>query len=74
MRRNWSGFLVLGEEQVCEKSNEVTAIPLLLESLTLKDATVSVDAAGCQKDMALLTKYFKHIEASESAKREERCI
>jgi len=48
--------LVLGEEQVCEKLNEVTAIPLLLESLTLKDATVSVDAAGCQKYMTLLTK------------------
>jgi len=32
--------LVLGEEQVCEKSNEVTAIPLLLESLALKDMTI----------------------------------
>ena len=41
--------LVLGEEQVASKSNEVTAIPLLLESLDLKDNTVTIDAAGCQK-------------------------
>ena len=46
--------LVLGEEQVCEKSNEMTAIPFLLESLALKDATVSVDADGCQKDITHL--------------------
>ena len=51
--------LILGEEKVCEKSNEVTAIPLLLESLALKDATVSVDAAGCQKDIAHLIRQKK---------------
>jgi len=37
----------------------VTAIPLLLESLALKDATVSVDAAGCQKDIAHLIRQKK---------------
>lgn len=41
--------LVLGEEQVESKSNEITAIPLLLESLDIKDNTITIDAAGCQK-------------------------
>lgn len=43
--------LVLGEEQVSEKSNEITAIPVLLEALDLKGTTVSIDAAGCQKSI-----------------------
>jgi len=41
--------LVIGEEQVESKSNEITAIPLLLDSLNLKGNTVTIDAAGCQK-------------------------
>ena len=41
--------LVLGGEQVESKSNEITAIPLLLKSLNLKGNTVTIDAAGCQK-------------------------
>lgn len=41
--------LILGERQTDSKSNEVTAIPLLLESLDLKGNTVTIDAAGCQK-------------------------
>jgi len=44
--------LVLAQEKVTEKSNEITAIPLLLESLVLKGAIVSIDAMGCQKDIA----------------------
>ena len=44
--------LVLAQEKVDEKSNEITAIPLLLESLILKGAIVSIDAMGCQKDIA----------------------
>jgi len=34
-----------------EKSNEITAIPALLEQLDIKDATLSIDAAGCQKNI-----------------------
>ncbi len=34
------------------KSNEITAIPLLLELLDLKGATVTIDAMGCQKEIA----------------------
>jgi hypothetical protein len=44
--------LVLGQ-QACEaKSNEITAIPLLLERLALTGALVTVDAMGCQTKIA----------------------
>ncbi len=33
-------------------SNEVTAIPKLIDSLELKGNTISIDAMGCQKDIA----------------------
>lgn len=46
--------LVLSEQIVGKKSNEIKAIPLLLENLSLKDTTVSIDAAGCQKSIAQL--------------------
>lgn len=46
--------LVLGERQTDSKSNEITAIPLLLESLDLRGNTVTIDAAGCQKAIAKL--------------------
>jgi predicted transposase YbfD/YdcC len=35
-----------------EKSNEITAIPRLLDLLQLKDCMVTIDAMGCQKDIA----------------------
>lgn len=44
--------LVFGQEAVGEKSNEITAIPKLLELLDLKGAIVSIDAIGCQKAIA----------------------
>jgi predicted transposase YbfD/YdcC len=44
--------LILGQEAVAEKSNEITAIPKLLETLDLKGALVSLDAAGCQTAIA----------------------
>lgn len=44
--------LVLGQEKVSEKSNEITAIPRLLEWLDLKGATVTIDAMGCQFEIA----------------------
>jgi predicted transposase YbfD/YdcC len=46
--------LVLAEEQVEAKSNEITAIPLLLESLDLKGNTVTIDAVACQKSISEL--------------------
>lgn len=44
--------LVLGQVKVDDKSNEITAIPKLLEMLELAGATVTIDAMGCQKDIA----------------------
>lgn len=44
--------LVLGQEAVADKSNEIRAIPALLEALAIKGALVSIDAMGCQKDIA----------------------
>ena len=51
--------LVLSEKQVDNKSNEITAIPILLESLDLKGNTVTIDAAGCQKSIVKLIKEKK---------------
>jgi predicted transposase YbfD/YdcC len=44
--------LVLGQVAVDAKSNEITAIPVLLELLDLKGCIVTVDAMGCQKEIA----------------------
>jgi predicted transposase YbfD/YdcC len=44
--------LTLGQVAVGAKSNEITAIPQLIELLDLKDCVVTIDAAGCQKDIA----------------------
>jgi len=44
--------LVLGQVKVSEKSNEITAIPKLLEVLALKDTIVTIDAMGCQTSIA----------------------
>ena len=50
----WSSELnlVLGQRQVDGKSNEITAIPELLDLLTLKGAIVTIDAMGCQRGIA----------------------
>ena len=44
--------LVLGQEAVAEKSNEINAIPLLLARLELEGALVTIDAMGCQTEIA----------------------
>jgi predicted transposase YbfD/YdcC len=44
--------ICLGQEAVAEKSNEITAIPALLELLTVKDCIITIDAMGCQKTIA----------------------
>lgn len=41
--------LILGQIATDTKSNEITAIPRLLELLDVKGATITIDAAGCQK-------------------------
>lgn len=44
--------LTLGQVAADAKSNEITAIPQLLELLDLQDKIVTIDAAGCQKNIA----------------------
>lgn len=44
--------LVLGQTKVAEKSNEITAIPALLELLSIEGAIVTIDAMGCQREIA----------------------
>lgn len=50
----WAGQtgLTLGQVAVDAKSNEITAMPQLLEVLDLKDKIVTADAMGCQKEIA----------------------
>jgi predicted transposase YbfD/YdcC len=47
-----ANHLTLGQRAVAEKSNEITAIPELLRLLDLHGAVVTIDAMGCQKDIA----------------------
>ena len=44
--------LILGQLKVDEKSNEITAIPKLLDLLDIKGCTVTIDAMGTQKEIA----------------------
>jgi predicted transposase YbfD/YdcC len=44
--------IALGQVAAEEKSNEITAIPQLLQQLDLKKAVITIDAAGCQKNIA----------------------
>lgn len=44
--------LVLGQVRTGTKSNEITAIPVLLELLALKGCIVTIDAMGCQRNIA----------------------
>jgi predicted transposase YbfD/YdcC len=44
--------LVLGQRKVDEKSNEITAIPKLLNALELTGTVVTIDAMGCQRGIA----------------------
>ncbi len=44
--------LVLGQTKVDEKSNEIIAIPKLLNMLKIEGAIVTIDAMGCQREIA----------------------
>jgi predicted transposase YbfD/YdcC len=43
--------MILGQVKTSEKSNEITAIPMLLDMLFLKGCIITIDAMGCQKDI-----------------------
>lgn len=44
--------IALGQVATEEKSNEITAIPQLLDQIDRKDALITIDAMGCQKEIA----------------------
>jgi predicted transposase YbfD/YdcC len=44
--------IALGQVAAEEKSNEITAIPLLLKQIALADTLITIDAMGCQKEIA----------------------
>src|SRR5262249_29265328 len=44
--------VVLGQVKTADHSNEITAIPVLLQMLDVRGATVTIDAMGCQKAIA----------------------
>jgi predicted transposase YbfD/YdcC len=46
--------LVLGQKKVDSKSNEITAIPALIEMLEIAGSIITIDAMGCQKEIASL--------------------
>lgn len=50
----WSSTsgLTLGQVRTADKSNEITAIPELLATLDIKGAIITIDAMGCQHDIA----------------------
>jgi predicted transposase YbfD/YdcC len=48
--------VTLGQRAVAEKSNEITAIPELLRALDVAGAVVTIDAMGCQKEIAETTR------------------
>ena len=54
MVSDWASInrLVLGQLKTDEKSNEITAIPELLRMLALKGCIVTIDAMGCQTEIA----------------------
>jgi predicted transposase YbfD/YdcC len=47
-----SNNMVLGQQKVYDKSNEITAIPALLDALFTEGAVITIDAMGCQKEIA----------------------
>jgi len=47
-----TNHMVLGQVKVNDKSNEITAIPKLLEVLAIKGCIVTIDAMGCQTEIA----------------------
>src|ERR1700693_6276602 len=44
--------LVLGQVKVAEKTNEIVAIPALLDMMAIEGAIVTIDAMGCQRQIA----------------------
>lgn len=70
--------LVLGQVKVDEKSNEITAIPKLLELLNLTGCIITIDAMGTQKNIAkniidCEADYVLALKGNQSSLKEEVC-
>ena len=68
--------LVLGQVKVADKSNEIVAIPALLEMMAIEGAIVTIDAMGCQRNIAekILDKkadYVLALKGNQSTLRED---
>ena len=68
--------LVLGQVKVADKSNEIVAIPALLDMMAIEGAIVTIDAMGCQRNIAekILDKkadYVLALKGNQSTLRED---
>ena len=48
-----ANHLVLGQRAVADKSNEITALPAILQIIDIQGAIVTIDAMGCQKKVTV---------------------
>ena len=68
--------LCIGQTRLEDKSNEITAIPTILEQLDIAQSIVSIDAIGCQKEIASLIRskeadYFLSVKKNQETLFEE---
>lgn len=68
--------LCVGQERVLDKSNEITAIPKVLDQLEIQGSVVSIDAMGCQVEIAeqIISKgadYFLAVKGNQPGLAEE---
>ena len=68
--------LVIGQMTINEKTNEIKAIPEMLDKLDIENAVISVDAIGCQKKIAekIIEKkadYFLAVKANQATLHDE---
>ena len=68
--------LSLAQETVDDKENEIVAIPRLLELITLKGCIVTIDAMGCQKEIAKKIRereadYILQVKENQSSLKEQ---
>lgn len=71
-----NNHLSLAQLKVADKSNEMVAIPLLIDTLDVKDKTITIDAMGCQKTIARViadkkAHYILAVKANQLALLEE---
>ena len=63
--------LVLGQVKVNEKSNEIVAISALLDMMAIEGAIVTIDAMGCQRDIAKKADYSLALKGNQGTLRED---